>query len=244
MEKLILCIVLLTFSICARAGTIPAPSGYVNDYAHMLSNVQTLTLAKQLQDFERQTSNQVVIATFDSLNNEPLESFSVHLAQQWKIGTKEHNNGVLLLIIKNEHKIRIEVGYGLEGVLTDATSSSIIRNQMTPAFKQGDYAAGIQSGTHAILEAIKGEYKADTQAQTSVNWNWLWGTIFIGYLLLCFYSRFGTRPSNDNGFFALLFMLGTLGGGSNRNDRDSDDSSGGFSGGGGSFGGGGASGSW
>ncbi|MFX8652960.1 TPM domain-containing protein, partial [Acinetobacter baumannii] len=92
--------------------------------------------------FEQKTSNQVVVASFNHLQGDSLESFSVHLAQAWKIGSKQHDNGVLLLIIKDSHQIRIEVGYGLEGVLTDALSSVIIQNDIVPAFKQGHYDEG------------------------------------------------------------------------------------------------------
>ena len=132
----------------------PKPAGYVHDQAGLLSLPVRLQLEQLLEQHDRQTSNQVVVATFPSLENESLEDFSIRLAQAWKPGTAARDNGVILLIFKNERQMRIEVGYGLEGVLTDAVSGQIIRNVIRPAFRSGDYDGGITAGVAAILKTI------------------------------------------------------------------------------------------
>ena len=233
-----------------------APQGYVNDYAKILSVEQVIKLNNILYQFEQQTSNQVVVATFDSLYGQPLENFSLKLSEHWKIGSSKHDNGVLLLIIKNDHKIRIEVGYGLEGALTDATSSSIIRNQITPFFKKNDYASGVENGVVAILQAIKGEYKSENIADSNFyNTTGFWVfIIFLSLLLTYTHQRRIKIPIIDFLFMTLAMVLSqknknrTADGFSNYSHTTTDDNksnnSDGFSGGGGKFGGGGASGDW
>lgn len=234
MKRLILVCLLFFANIALSAPNFPPAQGYVNDFAHMLSPATSTQLNNQLRDFDKQTSDQVVVATFDSLNGQALEDFSIGLATQWKIGSKKHDNGVLLLIIKNDHKIRIEVGYGLEGALTDATSSSIIRNQIAPYFKQSNYDAGVQNGTNAILQAIKGEYTATPDSQESGNaMSWVIGVLVLAFFVYGFYK---------NGPLFLLFFF--TGGGGGGRGGDDDEEGGGFSGGGGGFGGGGSSGGW
>ncbi len=137
------------------------PQSHVNDYAGLLSLQTRNLLETTLEDFEKTTSTQVVVAIFESLEGGSLEDFSIRLAEQWKIGNKNKDNGVILLIFKNDRAVRIEVGYGLEGVLTDALSSQIIRNQMVPAFRAGDFDKGVSDGVNAILAVTRGEYHAD-----------------------------------------------------------------------------------
>lgn len=259
MRHFLVFICLFAITTFARAEIIfSTPQGYVNDYAQMLSVEQSAKLNTTLKQFDQQTSNQVVVATFASLEGHPLETFSMKLAQQWKIGTKKHDNGVLLLIIRDDRKIRIETGYGLEGALTDAVSSSIIRNQIAPSFKKQDYAAGIEKGVTAILEAVKGEYKPENIAETSFYDSiWFWCSVGI-LLLLLFYPYVRQRgikiPVIDFLFMILAMLLSnsqqekTRRSGDdfiNRGNQDNDSNDrGGFSGGGGKFGGGGASGDW
>jgi uncharacterized protein len=148
--------------------TIPAkPGGYVNDYAGLLSKEATYQIAGNLRAYENETSNQIIVAIFKSLEGESLEDFSVKLATKWKVGTKNKDNGVLLIIFKDEKKVRIEVGYGLEGALTDATSSEIIRNQIVPNFKTGNFDKGISDGVSAIINVTKSEYKASAKKTTT-----------------------------------------------------------------------------
>jgi uncharacterized protein len=159
-------IFLLSFTFLA-AGTVFAlsipdrPAGYVHDTLGLLSENTRLELEKTLADFERETSNQVVVVIFRSLEGESLEDFSVRLAQAWRVGQKGRDNGVVLLIFKEDRAVRLEVGYGLEGALPDAIANLIIRREIAPAFRQGDYDAGVTGAVRAIVQATRGEYRAE-----------------------------------------------------------------------------------
>ncbi len=135
------------------------PNGYVSDYAKILSDSARQRLEQVLKDFEEKTSNQVLVATFPRLEGDALESYSIRLAEAWKPGQKGKDNGVILVIFKEDRKVRIEVGYGLEGVLTDALSRQIIENEIVPRFRAGDYDGGIEQAVAAILSATRGEYQ-------------------------------------------------------------------------------------
>ena len=136
------------------------PEGYVSDYAKLLPDSARSRLEHMLKDFEDKTGNQVLVATFPGLAGDSLESYSIRLAEAWKPGQKGKDNGVILLIFKEDRKVRIEVGYGLEGVLTDALGKLIIENEIVPRFRAGDYDGGIERGVTAILSATQGEYRA------------------------------------------------------------------------------------
>jgi len=153
---------------------VPYLSERVIDEVGILSTDAKLSLEKKLKEHETQTTNQVVVLIIPSLEGEVLEEFSMKVASTWKLGQKGKDNGVLLLIAKNDRKLRIEVGYGLEGSLTDALSSQIIRREITPAFKQGDFSRGVEQGVDAILAAILGSYTAvnnDSPIATNDNIN-------------------------------------------------------------------------
>lgn len=141
---------------------VPVLKGRVNDYAVMLSPGTVASLEARLADFERSDSTQIVVLTVPSLQGEVLEEFSMRVAESWKIGQAKQDNGVILLIAKEERKIRIEVGYGLEGSLTDLLAGRIIDGIITPAFKAGDFDRGVTEGVDAIMEAVRGEYRAVT----------------------------------------------------------------------------------
>ena len=151
------------FLISASAGfslDIPAsPAGRVSDYAGMLSAQAKTGIEDTLRNLEEQTGAQIAVATFPSLDGQSLEDFSIHLAEKWKIGRKGKDDGVILLIFRDDRKIRIEVGYGLEGTLPDAACASIIRNIMAPKFRTGDIDGGISDGVTAIIKTISGELK-------------------------------------------------------------------------------------
>ncbi|EHJ47191.1 protein of unknown function DUF477 [Solidesulfovibrio carbinoliphilus subsp. oakridgensis] len=155
---LFLLIVLFTVA-SAWALDVPRLAGRVNDYAHMLSPEAVARLEAQLADFERTDSTQVVVLTIPSLEGESLEDYSIKVAQDWGIGQKGRDNGAVLLVSKGDRKVRIEVGYGLEGVLTDALSGRIIAQAITPAFKAGHFDAGVEAGVAAIIAATRGEYQ-------------------------------------------------------------------------------------
>jgi uncharacterized protein len=149
----------------AQALEVPEkPQGYVSDYAGLLRSETKGQLESTLATFEKETSNQVVVAIFSSLEGGSLEDFSIRLADKWKIGTKDKDNGIILLIFKDDRKVRIEVGYGLEGALPDATAYAIIQERIVPAFRAGDYDGGVLSAVEAILAATKGEYRAKTSS--------------------------------------------------------------------------------
>ena len=152
------------FISAALALDIPkVPKSYVLDKAEIISATIEKQIENLLHQFELETSNQVLVATFKSLDGESLEDFSIRLAEAWKPGQKNKDNGVILLIFHNDRKIRIEVGYGLEGALPDITAGEIIRNEIAPSFKKGAFDEGIQKGLLAIIQATKGEYKGKSK---------------------------------------------------------------------------------
>lgn len=153
-------IIWLTLASSALALEVPPLRGHVNDYAAMLTPARAAALEQQLSDFERSDSTQIVVLTVPTLGGEVLEEFSIKVAESWKIGQKGVDNGVILLIAKAERKVRIEVGRGLEGKLTDLVSGRIIRSEIAPRFKAGDFDGGITAGVEALVKVAKGEYKA------------------------------------------------------------------------------------
>ncbi len=148
-----------------RALAVPQLQGRVNDYAHLLSAPTARQLEAILADLERTDSTQIVVLTIDSLEGDSLEDFSIRVAEGWGIGQKGKDNGAILLIAKSERKIRIEVGYGLEGKLTDLVSGRIIRNVIGPQFKMGRFDQGVSDGVAAMIAAVRGEYVATTPAR-------------------------------------------------------------------------------
>jgi len=225
---------------------------YVVDETGTLSQSEINILLKKLEDFDKQTSTQIVVYMINSLDGESIEDVSHTIAEKNKIGQKGKDNGVLVLIAKNDRKLRIEVGYGLEGVLTDAYTTQIRTKEMNPYFKEGKYFEGINRGVDAIMAVTKGEYTADKKNQKD-NGACCFGIPifiiiifgFIGFsIIMSILSRIfgwkgstytGGRHWGGGGFF---------GGGSGWGGGSSSGGFGGFSGGGGSFGGGGSSGSW
>jgi uncharacterized protein len=137
---------------------VPLLTGRIVDAAHLISPDLAASLSQEMAAHERRTGNQVAILTLPSLQGEPLEEFSHRVATTWKLGQKGTDNGVLLLVAVQDRRIRIEAGYGLEGVLTDAVTSRIIRNEMVPRFRAGEPAQGIAAGLRAILGTIEGTY--------------------------------------------------------------------------------------
>ena len=211
----------------------------VHDEAHVLSQSTLDNLEQTLKAFEDSTTNQIAILTIPSLDGEILEQYAIRVAHtEWKLGQKDKDNGVLLLVVVDDRKVRIEAGQGLEGVLTDALSSRIIRNEIAPNFRRGDYDAGVIAATDAIMKAIKGEYKADRRSSSPVSGGGRFIfllIIFILFSLFRYLSRRGGGNSSWSSGGGWFIGGGGLGGGAG---------GGGFSGGGGSFGGGGSSGSW
>jgi uncharacterized protein len=216
----------------------------VHDEAKILSSGSAARLEQQLKMHEDSTSNQIAILIVKTLNDFPVEDYALRVAEEWKLGQADNDNGVLLLIAFDDHKVRIEVGEGLEGALPDAVANQIIRNEIAPNFRQGNYDGGVQAAVTAIIQAIGGEYKADTApVARGRRGGSLWGTLII-LIIIIIISRLGGGGRGGNyrrggwssggGWYGGGFSGGGGGGGFG----------GGFSGGGGGFSGGGSSGSW
>ncbi len=226
---------------------------YVTDKTGTLNSSQLKSLESKLAAFDKETSTQLVVWMEPSLDGNSVEDRSYELAEQNGIGQKSKNNGVLLYIAKNDRKLRIEVGYGLEGALTDALSSQIIRNEITPQFKKGNFYEGINAGVDAIIKATKGEYTADKNSDDKGSGTGIccvpfpvivFLVIFLFVFLIPIFNRiFGGKKGKNKS--SNWWWTGGSGSGSGwSSDSSSGWSGGGFSGGGGSFGGGGSSGSW
>jgi len=227
----------LCFSVGARAIDIPPPSGYVNDRAGLLSKSAVLKLEHFLEGFEKSDSTQIVVLTLPALEGEPVEEVALKVAEKWKIGQKGKDNGALLLISRDDQKIRIEVGYGLEGRLTDLLTGRIVDNDITPRFREGDYDGGVIAGVAAMAEAVRGEYTGTGKRKKERNpLGFLGLLLFLGPFLAVMggRGRSGRSRYYRHGGFWIGGGGGSFGGGG----------FGGFSGGGGGFGGGGASGGW
>ena len=227
---------------------VPRLKSMVNDYGNVLSSKEEMQLERLLRDAQTKTSSQVVLLTIKSLQGENLEDYSLRVADKWKLGQKEFDNGVLLLVAMQEKKIRIEVGYGIEPIITDAKSGFIIRNLIVPYFKKGDYAQGIANGLLAITGLITKEFEitdeqlARYQQQQKKGGSSQLPIGFIVFIVMMILMSFGRR--GRGGLFTALFLGSMLSGGRGGRSSGFGGGFGGFSGGGGGFGGGGASGGW
>jgi uncharacterized protein len=218
----------------AVALDVPRPTGYVNDRAGLLSPATEQKIENFLRNFEASDSTQLVVLTIDSLEGDTIEDYGLKVAEGWKIGQEGKDNGALLLVAKQERKVRIEVGYGLEGRLTDLLAGRIIDNEIIPRFKSGDFEGGIIAGVTAMAEAVRGEYQGTGRLAHKKQRNPLGALallLFLGPGLMMLFGGGRRGRHRRNGFW-----IGGFGGGGG--------GFGGFSGGGGGFGGGGASGSW
>ena len=179
--------VLLISAYFLSALEIPPLRGRVNDLAGIVHENHLHKLENKLAEFERDTSHQIAVLTISSLQGESIEDFSIRVAESWRIGQKGIDNGVILIIALQDRKLRIEVGYGLEGVLPDATANQIIREVIVPHFRNDDYAAGIDEGIKAILQTIAGEPLRHTSAKSKARRHSLFitlvGTVFMASLL-------------------------------------------------------------
>ncbi|MGL4505914.1 MAG: TPM domain-containing protein, partial [Aeromonas sobria] len=159
MLRALLPFLLLWTAALQAAPDFPALSGRVVDEAALMSRKQAHQLTQQLTAFEKRSGIQLVVVSIDSLDGETIEEYGYQLGRHWGIGQKGKNNGVLLLIAQDERKVRIEVGYGLEGALPDAIAANIIHGRILPAFKRGDMVAGIMAGSQSIMKALAGKYQ-------------------------------------------------------------------------------------
>jgi uncharacterized protein len=221
-------VILLIGAVSFAAPNFPALTGRVVDGAHILSAQAVSGLEQKLAAYEKDTSNQMVVATIASLEGIEIEEYGYQLGRTWQIGHKDKNNGVLFLIAPNEKKVRIEVGYGLEGELTDITSNTIIENIILPEFKKGQLEQGIIQGTEAILLVLGGGELPTPVTNEPQNDP---VSIIISLIAIAWFIWLAVKHPM---LFLLLVSSSRFGG----------SRGGGFRGGGGSFGGGGSSGSW
>jgi uncharacterized protein len=230
----------------------PPPDRRINDYAGVLSGDERARLEDTLRARERESSNQIVVAIFRSLQGESLEDYSIRLAQAWRVGQKGLDNGVIFLAFLDDRKMRLEVGYGLESKLTDALASQILRQVVAPRFREGKVADGIAAGLDAIQQAIAGTYKAAQQSQAGRARGFGPGQLMLLLLVVsgifsivipALYGshirRQGWTGSRRGWGGPIIFPGGGWGSGGGGGGGGGD-----FGGGGGSFGGGGASGDW
>lgn len=260
----------LLFALPVYAQTLPKLTGRVVDTAALLSPEQSAALDAKLAALEQSSGHQLVVATIPNLGGYPIEDYGNRLLRTWALGSKEKDDGAILLVAKDDRKVRIEVGYGLEPYLTDAFSSVIINSTIVPRFKAGDYAGGIDAGVDAIAEQVKlpPEQAAARAQQVGVTANgskgsggWSGGALlaiilfFFVILPLLRGARGGRRYRRGSGLGEVILWSainaavnsrgsdgGGWGGGSGSGGGFGG--GGGFSGGGGSGGGGGASGGW
>ena len=234
------------------------PARFVTDRAEVLGPGMAESLNDKLAQFERETSNQILVWTDRRVpEGFTLEDFTVRAAEKWGVGQKKTDNGAILFVFTEDRKVRIEVGYGLEGAIPDITANRIIQNDILPRFRAGDYSGGVEAGAAALMAAARGEYKGTgrTRGEEARRGNELgaclpWAIFFGIFFVLPWFLRvrrgFRTHAGSgwrSGGGFPIIFGGGggSFGGFSGGGGGGSF---GGFSGGGGSFGGGGASGSW
>jgi uncharacterized protein len=236
-------------SLDAGMPPFPALTGPVVDEAHLLPADVFDSLSQKLAAYSQANGTQLVVVTLPTLDGYPIDYYGYQLGRHWGIGQKGKNTGALLIIDVAEKQARIDVGYGLEGTLTDAQSVLIIHNVIAPHFRKGDYAGGITAGTDAILSVLGGKQLAVQQQQVRERG----GTGFLMFIVLIFIvlpllrRMFGGYGGSTGGGWLGWLLLGMLSGGGGRGGGFGGGGfggGGGFSGGGGSFGGGGASGGW
>lgn len=250
-------ILLAGFRLCADEVIPAAPAAYFNDYAQVASAGTAAQLNSTLENFERQTSEQILVAIFPKMQSDSdVADYTVRVARAWQVGQKDKNNGAVLFVFVQDHKLFVQVGYGLEGVLPDALCKRIIDEQITPRFKAGDFDGGLTAGVQSILAATKGEYQgtgatvADTHYHTLHN-NFAGAlpvVLFIIIFILIIVSNIARMGRGfiytGTGLSSSRWSGGGFSSGGGFGGFSGGGGGGGFSGGGGSFGGGGAGGSW
>jgi uncharacterized protein len=249
MKKLITYLLVFTAFVSAYGADdlppLPDPPKLVVDMAEMLSPDEEQALEAKLEGYEDSTSNQFAIVTINNLGDYALEDYANKLFSKWQIGQKGKDNGVLILVVKESHDIRIEVGYGLEPKIPDLFAKKIEDQVVIPAFKQGQFYEGLNQGTDILIKKAAGEFKGDPKAKKKKKGMSFWTILIIVIIVLYFISRFN-GPRYDN------FSRGGRRGGFYGGGGFGGFGGGGFGGGGGGFGGfggggsggGGASGKW
>lgn len=245
-------ILALLFAVRAFAPEVipPAPKKYFTDYANVVSPATAAQLNKTLEDFEKETSSQILVVVFPRMQSDSsIEDYTVRVAQSWKVGQRGKDNGAVLFVFIQDRAMYLQVGYGLEAVLPDALAKRIIEDEIKPHFRNGNFDAGLTAGVRAILAATRGEYKGTgrTVAQRvgkNVSGWMVLGFIVLVILLGLIAGRRGRRRYGYSPWGGWTIGGGGWSGGGWSGGSGGGWSGGSFSGGGGSFGGGGAGGKW
>ena len=245
-------IFVLLLSSIAVALDVPQLRGRVNDYANVLQTSQTQALESQLAQLERDTGHQIAVLTIPTLDGEDIEGFSIRVAENWKIGKKGFDNGVILVVAVKDRRLRLEVGYGLEGILPDAIAKRVTADYIVPHFRQQDYAGGIVAGITAVDKVIRKEPLPEAARKKTQSRGWNMNSpimIAITFAILGLMGFASTSGRQRNSMWGTRGRRGgpmIFGGpsGWGGGGFGGGGGGGGFSGGGGSFGGGGSSDSW
>lgn len=228
----------------------PVPPRHFNDFAGVVSSDAAARLDRKLADFEKQTSNQILVAIYPRMQSDSsIEDYTVRVAQRWGVGQKDRRNGAVLFVFPKDRKMFLQVGYGLEGALPDATAKQIIEREIKPHFAAGDFAGGLSSGVDAILAATRGEYTAAPRSAGTDKLFWIVFVLLVVFVIaiIVMSKRSGPVVYTRNGRYRSRGPIFIPTGGWGRSGGGSwggGGGGGGFSAGGGSFGGGGAGGSW
>lgn len=236
----------VSLNVFAQKEDIPAIVDPVTDLTNTLSRSEYYSLRRQIIQFEDSTSNQIAVMMIPSLDGNDIRDLGIKILEKSKLGQKGKDNGVLILIAKDDRKIGIEVGYGLEGALTDALCDQIIRNDIRPRFRENDYFGGISAGVESISQAVKGEYTGQKNSKNSTSWIpaiFVFAVILFAVLSASRNRNYAISSRGRRGYNNWWWGGGGFGGGSG-GSFGGGGGGGSWSVGGGSFGGGGASGSW
>jgi uncharacterized protein len=266
MKHLQLFIILLFINSITGGQNIPepmVPPGLVNDFTGLLTEDQQISLNNKLLEFNNQTSTQIYVVTYNDLQGYPAAEFAVTLGEKWGVGQKGKDNGIVILVSPENHKMTIQTGYGVEGAVPDAIAKRIIEKEMTPAFKEGNFYKGLDDATNTLMALTKGEYTADDyMKKTGSGGSIIPFIVIIIVFFFIFSSMRSKRRLNSPGqsipWWVLMMMMGSSGHSNKGKYGDFNSGSGSFGGfsgggggfggfsggGGGSFGGGGASGGW
>jgi uncharacterized protein len=244
---LLILLVLPAITFSQQIPPRPSPPKLVNDLADVLSPEQEAALERKLVAYDDSTSNQVVVLTVKTLNDYPVEEYALKVLRDWGVGNKQTNNGVVILAAIDDRKLRIEVGYGLEGAIPDITAGQIISNDIAPAFRNQNYYEGLDAATTSIIQAAAGEYKApDNYGDRGQKKRFPVGFIIVMVILIVIFA--GRNRGGGGGGFLSRRGFGPIifpGGGWSGGGGGGGFGGGGFGGfGGGGGGGGGASGGW
>lgn len=250
----LLLLLFLAGVVCAKEVIPPVPTRYFNDYAHVVNPGVGTELNQQLEDFEKATSSQIVVAIYPTMETDSsIEDYTQRIFRAWRPGQAKLNNGAILFVFAREHRMRIQTGYGLEGALPDAICKRIMDDEIAPHLREGDYNGGMQVGVRSMIQAAKGEYKGTGQTVDQRHGGksknngtgallifGIWAAIILYSIL---FRKRGTGYGSRGSYTTTTYSNWGGGGGGGWSGGGGN-SGGGFSGGGGDSGGGGASGSW